>query len=70
MDRLRELLEQLQLHFQVEMAMADVLDDHGDRIKALEEYKLKNDTAVSVVKRQYSELLLIVKEINKKISVK
>lgn len=67
MQRLKELLEQLKLHFQVEIAMADILDEHDVRLKKLEDYRLKNDTQVSVLRKQYSECLMVLKDINRKL---
>lgn len=67
MKRLRELLEQLTLHFQVEIAIADLLEDHGSRIKKSEDMQLKNDVKFSSLEKRYSELLMLVKEINRKL---
>lgn len=68
MKRLRELLEQLTLHFQVEIAIADVLDSCETRIKALEDDRLKYKIKFESLEKRYSELLLIHKEINKKLN--
>lgn len=67
MQRLQELLEQLKLHFQVEIAMADILDEHDKRLAKLEGYKLQNDTQHGVMKKQYSECLMVLKDINRKL---
>lgn len=67
MKRLRELLEQLTLHFQVEIAIADLLEDHESRIKKREEMQLKNDVKFNSLEKRYSELLMVVKEINRKL---
>lgn len=67
MQRLRELLEQLKLHFQVEIAIADILDDYGKRLDKLEGYKLQNETQHGVMKKQYSECLMVLKDINRKL---
>lgn len=67
MERLKELLEQLKLHFQVEIAMADILDDYGKRLDKLEGYKLQNETQHNVMKKQYSECLMVLKDINRKL---
>lgn len=67
MDRLKELLEQLKLHFQVEIAMADILEEYGKRLDKLEDFKLKNDTQHNVMKKQYSECLMVLKDINRKL---
>lgn len=67
MDRLRELLQQLTLHFQVEIAMADVIEEQNKRIKKLEDEKLKVDTRLLSLDKRYSELLMVLKDINKKL---
>lgn len=68
MKRLRELLEQLTLHFQVEIAIADLLDDQEKRIKSLEDDRLKYKVKFESLESRYSELLLVNREINKKIN--
>ena len=67
MKRLRELLEQLTLHFQVEIAIADLLEDQDTRIKRMEDYKLKNDTKIGSLEKRYSEMLMVIKDINRKL---
>lgn len=67
MKRLRELLEQLTLHFQVEIAIADVLEDYEKRIKALEDDRLKYKVKFESLEKRYSEMLMVLKDINKKI---
>lgn len=67
MKRLRELLEQLTLHFQVEIAIADLLEDQDTRIKRMEDYKLKYDTKIGSLEKRYSEMLMVIKEINRKL---
>lgn len=67
MKRLRELLEQLTLHFQVEIAIADLLEDHETRIKKREDMQLKYDTKFNSLEKRYSEMLMVLKEINKKL---
>lgn len=67
MKRLRELLEQLTLHFQVEIAIADILEDQDKRIRALEQQKLKFDTKIGSLEARYSEMLMVIKDINKKL---
>lgn len=65
MKRLRELLEQLTLHFQVEIAIADVLDEQEKRIKELENDRLKYKVKFESLEKRYSEILMISKQFNK-----
>lgn len=65
MKRLRELLEQLTLHFQVEIAIADVLDEQEKRIKELENDRLKYKVKFESLEKRYSEILMIAKQFNK-----
>lgn len=65
MKRLRELLEQLTLHFQVEIAIADVLDEYEKRIKELENDRLKYKVKFESLEKRYSEILMIAKQFNK-----
>lgn len=67
MKRLRELLEQLTLHFQVEIAIADVLESNEKEIKKLQEENLKYKVKFDSLEKRYSDLLLVIKEINKKL---
>lgn len=67
MKRLRELLEQLTLHFQVEIAIADILEDLGSRLKKQEDRNLRDDVKFNSLEKRYSEILMVVKEINRKI---
>lgn len=67
MKRLREFLEQLQLHFQVEIAIADVLDTHDKRLDDIDKYKLKTDTRLTSLDKRYSELLMVLRDINRKL---
>lgn len=67
MQRLRELLEQLTLHFQVEIAIADLIDAQDKRIKSLEDDKLKYKVKFESLEKRYSEILMVLKDINKKI---
>lgn len=68
MRRLRELLEQLTLHFQVEIAIADLLEEQEKKIRYLEDIKLKNDTKIASLEKRYSEILMLFKEVNKKLN--
>lgn len=68
MKRLRELLEQLTLHFQVEIAIADLLEEQEKKIRYLEDIKLKNDTKIASLEKRYSEILMLFKEVNKKLN--
>ena len=67
MERIRELIEQIRLKLQLQIAIADMLHDLDKRLKVMEGYKLKNDAAVNTIRKQYDELYLITKNINKKI---
>lgn len=67
MKRLRELLEQLTLHFQVEIAIADLLDEQEKKIKALEDDRLKYKIKFESLEKRYSEILMLFKEVNKKL---
>lgn len=67
MERIRELIEQMRLKLQLQIAIADMLSDLDKRLKVMEGYKLKNDAAVTSVRKQYDELYLITKNINKRI---
>lgn len=67
MNRLRELLEQLTLHFQVEIAISDLLEDHAKQLRTLEQQKLKFDTKIGSLEARYSEMLMVLKDINKKL---
>ena len=67
MDRIRELIESIRLKMQLQIAIADMLHDLDKRLKAMEGYKLKNDAAVNSIRKQYDELYLITKNINKRI---
>lgn len=68
MKRLRELLEQLTLHFQVEIAIADVLEDNEKKIRELEDDRLKYKIKFESLEKRYSELLMVLKDINKKLN--
>lgn len=70
MERIRELIEQVRLKLQLQIAIADMLHDLDKRLKAMEGYKLKNDAAVTCVKKQVDELYLITNNINKRIGDK
>ena len=70
MERIRELIEQVRLKLQLQIAIADVLSDLDKRLKVMEGYKLKNDAAVNTVRKQCDELYLIAKNINKRIGDK
>lgn len=70
MERIRELIEQMRLKLQLQIAIADMLSDLDKRLKAMEGYKLKNDAAVTSVRKQCDELYLITKNINKRIGDK
>ena len=52
---------------QLQIAIADMLHDLDKRLKSMEGYKLKNDAAVNSIRKQYDELYLITKNINKRI---
>lgn len=67
MKRLRELLEQLTLHFQVEIAIADLLDEQDKKIKSLEDDRLKYKIKFDSLEKRYSEILMLFKEVNKKL---
>lgn len=67
MDRIRELIESIRLKMQLQIAIADMLHDLDKRLKSMEGYKLKNDAAVNSIRKQYDELYLITKNINKRI---
>lgn len=69
MQRLRELLEQLTLHFQVEIAIADLIDAQEKRIKSLEDDRLKYKVKFESLEKRYSEILMVLKDINKKIKL-
>lgn len=68
MKRLRELLEQLTLHFQVEIAIADVLEENEKKIRELEDDRLKYKIKFESLEKRYSELLMVLKDINKKLN--
>lgn len=70
MKRLKELLEQLTLHFQVEIAISDILEDHESRIKKREDMQLRYDTRFNKLERQYGEMMLVLADINKKLKTK
>lgn len=67
MERLRELLSQLTLHFQVEIAIADYLEALEKRIKALEDENLKTRAKLTSLDKRYGELLMALNNINKKL---
>lgn len=67
MERIRELIEQLRLHLQLQIAIADVLEEHNKRLKDLEGYKLKNDAAVTAVRKQCDKLGLTLQTVNKEL---
>lgn len=60
-------MEQLQLHFQVEIAIADELDSQEKRIKKIEDHDLKADTRLTSLEKRYSEVLMVLKDINRKL---
>lgn len=67
MQRIRELLQQLTLHFQVEIAIADQLEALEGRIKALEDENVKTRAKLQSLEKRYGDLLMALNSINKKI---
>ena len=70
MERIKELLEQLKLHFQVEIAFSDVLDQHEEKFKKSDNEFLKVNTRLTSLDKRYAELLMVLKDINKKLGEK
>lgn len=55
MDQIRQILKQLALHLELNIAMCDMLDDHGQRIKALESHYEAQKSRVDGLYRLQSE---------------
>lgn len=70
MKRLKQLFDQFTLLYQVEAASIEVLDDHDDRIAALENKRLQDSAKFNSLDKRYSELLMYIKEINRKLNSK
>lgn len=67
MKRLKELLQQLTLHFQVEIAIADVLEEQGHLIDKERDINVKQNLKIDSLEKRYGELLMVLNDINKKI---
>lgn len=70
MKKLKQLLDQITLMFQFESETVSVLDDHDDRISSLENKKLQDSAKFNSLEKRYSELLMYIKEINRKLNSK
>lgn len=55
MDQIRQILKQLALHLELNIAMCDMLDDHSKRIKALESHCEAQKSRVDGLYRLVSE---------------
>lgn len=55
MDQIRQILKQLALHLELNIAICDMLDDHGKRIKALESHYEAQKSRVDGLYRLQSE---------------
>jgi len=55
MDQIRQILKQLALHLELNIAMCDMLDDHGKRIVALEKHYEAQKLRVDGLYRLQSE---------------
>lgn len=67
MKRLKQLLDQLTLLYQIEVASADVLDNHDLKIQELEAKLVAANSKAASLEKRYSELLMIMKEIRRKL---
>lgn len=55
MDQIRQILKQLALHLELNIAMCDMLDDHSKRISALEKHYEAQKSRVDGLYRLQSE---------------
>lgn len=55
MDQIRQILKQLALHLELNIAMCDMLDDHGKRISSLEKHYEAQKSRVDGLYRLQSE---------------
>lgn len=67
MKRLKQLLDQLTLLYQIEVASADVLDNHDLKIQELEAKLVAANSKITSLEKRYSELLMIVRDFNRKL---
>ena len=56
MEQIRQILSQLALHLELNIAMCDVIEDHAERIKALEASLKATKTRLDAVNTHVSQL--------------
>lgn len=70
MKRLKQLLDQLTLYYHLECAIAEELDVLDQRIAALESKSVGSAAKIASLDKRYSEILMHIKEINRKTNLK
>lgn len=56
MDQIRQILKQLTLHLELNIAMCDMIDDHEKRMKTVETNQAALKTRLDALSKQLSEL--------------
>ena len=56
MDQIRQILKQLTLHLELNIAMCDLIDDHDKRLQKVETNQAALKTRLDALSRQLSEL--------------
>lgn len=67
MDNIKNLLEEIGLRMRLQVAFCDKFDEQDKRLYALEENRKLKDRAITSLETRYSEMLMILKDINKKL---
>lgn len=55
MEQIKQILKQLSLHLELNIAMCDMIDDHAKRIKSLESSQEAQKSRVDGLYRMFSE---------------
>lgn len=65
MKVLKDLVEKVKLFCGIEVAMADLLQEHDARLQTLESENKLRKVQVDTLKTQYSEMLMVLKDIRR-----
>lgn len=63
MENIRELLAQLKLYVQFDVAVCSKLEELETAVYALQEKQKLTDSAINTLRKQYSEMLYVLKSI-------
>lgn len=68
MEQIKKVIDDMGIRFRLDLAYCNKFEEQDKRLYALEENRKLKDASIKQLESRYSEMLMVLKDINRKLS--